>query len=74
MLSASAWGCLTAATPLLTSLGSTHLLFLSCSRALTGLLQGKECLGLAPHVCALALPVCVWWSMRVPLQAQAACI
>lgn len=40
MLSASAWGCLTAATPLLSRLGSAHLVFITFSRVLTGLLQG----------------------------------
>ncbi|XP_039093008.1 solute carrier family 17 member 9 [Hyaena hyaena] len=40
LLSASAWGCITAATPLLARLGSAHLLFMTFSRILTGLLQG----------------------------------
>ncbi|XP_008251662.2 voltage-gated purine nucleotide uniporter SLC17A9 isoform X1 [Oryctolagus cuniculus] len=40
LLSASAWGCLTAATPLLSRLGSAHLVFITSSRVLTGLLQG----------------------------------
>ncbi|XP_029773996.1 solute carrier family 17 member 9 isoform X2 [Suricata suricatta] len=40
LLSASAWGCITAATPLLARLGSAHLLFMTCARILTGLLQG----------------------------------
>ncbi|XP_045689644.1 solute carrier family 17 member 9 [Phyllostomus hastatus] len=40
LLSASAWGLITAATPLLARLGSAHLLFMTFSRILTGLLQG----------------------------------
>ncbi|XP_059561053.1 voltage-gated purine nucleotide uniporter SLC17A9 isoform X2 [Myotis daubentonii] len=40
LLSASAWGFLTAATPLLARLGSAHLAFMTFSRVLTGLLQG----------------------------------
>nr|XP_045372200.1 solute carrier family 17 member 9 [Camelus bactrianus] len=40
LLSASAWGCITAATPLLAQLGSAHLAFMTFSRILTGLLQG----------------------------------
>ncbi|XP_008067736.1 solute carrier family 17 member 9 [Carlito syrichta] len=40
LLSASAWGCVTAATPLLAHLGSAHLAFLTVSRILTGLFQG----------------------------------
>ncbi|XP_076973534.1 voltage-gated purine nucleotide uniporter SLC17A9 isoform X1 [Tamandua tetradactyla] len=40
LLSASAWGFITAATPLLSHLGSAHLLFMTISRVLTGLLQG----------------------------------
>ncbi|XP_058418296.1 voltage-gated purine nucleotide uniporter SLC17A9 isoform X1 [Diceros bicornis minor] len=40
LLSASAWGLITAATPLLAHLGSTHLVFMTFSRILTGLLQG----------------------------------
>ncbi|XP_036281867.1 solute carrier family 17 member 9 isoform X1 [Pipistrellus kuhlii] len=40
LLSASAWGFLTAATPLLAHLGSAHLVFMTFSRILTGLLQG----------------------------------
>ncbi|EQB77208.1 solute carrier family 17 member 9 [Camelus ferus] len=39
LLSASAWGCITAATPLLAQLGSAHLAFMTFSRILTGLLQ-----------------------------------
>uniref|UniRef100_A0A3Q2HQT3 Solute carrier family 17 member 9 n=1 Tax=Equus caballus TaxID=9796 RepID=A0A3Q2HQT3_HORSE len=40
LLSASAWGFITAATPMLAHLGSTHLVFMTFSRILTGLLQG----------------------------------
>nr|XP_015099424.1 solute carrier family 17 member 9 isoform X7 [Vicugna pacos] len=40
LLSASAWGFITAATPLLAHLGSAHLAFMTFSRILTGLLQG----------------------------------
>ncbi|XP_007462313.1 PREDICTED: solute carrier family 17 member 9 [Lipotes vexillifer] len=40
LLSASAWGFITAATPLLSRLGSAHLAFMTFSRILTGLLQG----------------------------------
>ncbi|XP_036915939.1 solute carrier family 17 member 9 isoform X2 [Sturnira hondurensis] len=40
LLSASAWGLITAATPLITHLGSAHLVFMTFSRILTGLLQG----------------------------------
>ncbi|XP_054946583.1 voltage-gated purine nucleotide uniporter SLC17A9 isoform X1 [Physeter macrocephalus] len=40
LLSASAWGFITAATPLLSHLGSAHLAFMTFSRILTGLLQG----------------------------------
>ncbi|KAM5304639.1 voltage-gated purine nucleotide uniporter SLC17A9 isoform 2-T2 [Glossophaga mutica] len=40
LLSASAWGLITAATPLLAHLGSAHLVFMTFSRILTGLLQG----------------------------------
>ncbi|XP_064429523.1 voltage-gated purine nucleotide uniporter SLC17A9 isoform X4 [Mirounga angustirostris] len=40
LLSASAWGVITAATPLLARLGSAHLVFMTFSRILTGLLQG----------------------------------
>nr|XP_023396611.1 solute carrier family 17 member 9 [Loxodonta africana] len=40
LLSASAWGFITAATPLLAHFGSAHLAFMTCSRILTGLLQG----------------------------------
>ncbi|XP_071067906.1 voltage-gated purine nucleotide uniporter SLC17A9 isoform X2 [Dasypus novemcinctus] len=40
VLSASAWGLLTATTPLLARLGGAHLLVLTSSRVLTGLLQG----------------------------------
>ncbi|XP_036085091.1 solute carrier family 17 member 9 isoform X3 [Rousettus aegyptiacus] len=40
LLSASAWGFITAATPLLTHLSSAHLVCVTFSRILTGLLQG----------------------------------
>uniref|UniRef100_A0A8C0TPM6 Voltage-gated purine nucleotide uniporter SLC17A9 n=1 Tax=Canis lupus familiaris TaxID=9615 RepID=A0A8C0TPM6_CANLF len=40
LLSASAWGFITAATPLLAHLSSAHLVFMTFSRILTGLLQG----------------------------------
>ncbi|XP_026942567.1 voltage-gated purine nucleotide uniporter SLC17A9 isoform X2 [Sagmatias obliquidens] len=40
LLSASAWGLITAATPLLSRLSSAHLAFMTFSRILTGLLQG----------------------------------
>ncbi|KAM9682838.1 voltage-gated purine nucleotide uniporter SLC17A9 isoform 2-T2 [Dama dama] len=40
LLSASAWGFITMATPLLAHLGSAHLAFMTFSRILTGLLQG----------------------------------
>ncbi|XP_054433465.1 voltage-gated purine nucleotide uniporter SLC17A9 [Pteronotus mesoamericanus] len=40
LLSASAWGLITAATPLLARLGGAHLAFVTFSRVLTGLLQG----------------------------------
>ncbi|XP_026359673.1 solute carrier family 17 member 9 isoform X8 [Ursus americanus] len=40
VLSASAWGFITAATPLLAHLSSAHLVFMTFSRILTGLLQG----------------------------------
>uniref|UniRef100_A0A8C3X9G8 Voltage-gated purine nucleotide uniporter SLC17A9 n=1 Tax=Catagonus wagneri TaxID=51154 RepID=A0A8C3X9G8_9CETA len=40
LLSASAWGFTTAATPLLARLGGAHLAFVTFSRVLTGLLQG----------------------------------
>ncbi|XP_012659420.1 solute carrier family 17 member 9 [Otolemur garnettii] len=40
MLSASAWGSITAATPLLSYLGSAHLIYMTLSRVLMGLLQG----------------------------------
>ncbi|XP_019492772.1 PREDICTED: solute carrier family 17 member 9 isoform X2 [Hipposideros armiger] len=40
LLSASAWGFITAATPLLAHLGSAQLVFMTFSRILTGLLQG----------------------------------
>nr|XP_017519263.2 solute carrier family 17 member 9 isoform X3 [Manis javanica] len=40
LLSASAWGLITAATPLLARLGSAHLVVMTSSRVLTGLLQG----------------------------------
>lgn len=45
LLSASAWGFLTAATPLLAHLGSAHLVFMTFSRILTGLLQGRRTSG-----------------------------
>lgn len=41
LLSASAWGFITAATPLLTHLSSAHLVCVTFSRILTGLLQGR---------------------------------
>ncbi|XP_006873416.1 PREDICTED: solute carrier family 17 member 9 [Chrysochloris asiatica] len=40
LLSASAWGLITAATPLLTHLSTAQLAFMTCSRILMGLLQG----------------------------------
>ncbi|XP_036757648.2 solute carrier family 17 member 9 isoform X4 [Manis pentadactyla] len=40
LLSASAWGLITAATPLLARLGSAHLVVMTSARVLTGLLQG----------------------------------
>uniref|UniRef100_A0A8B9SVL8 Voltage-gated purine nucleotide uniporter SLC17A9 n=1 Tax=Anas platyrhynchos TaxID=8839 RepID=A0A8B9SVL8_ANAPL len=40
LLSASAWGFLTVITPLLTHISSAHLVFMTCSRFLMGLLQG----------------------------------
>ncbi|XP_016042416.2 voltage-gated purine nucleotide uniporter SLC17A9 [Erinaceus europaeus] len=40
LLSASAWGLITAATPLLAHLSSAHLIYMTFSRILTGLLQG----------------------------------
>ncbi|XP_060238708.1 voltage-gated purine nucleotide uniporter SLC17A9 isoform X8 [Meriones unguiculatus] len=40
LLSASTWGFITVATPLLAQLGSGHLAFMTFSRILTGLLQG----------------------------------
>ncbi|XP_006896940.1 PREDICTED: solute carrier family 17 member 9 [Elephantulus edwardii] len=40
LLSATAWGLITAATPLLAHLGSAHLASMTCSRVLMGLLQG----------------------------------
>ncbi|XP_075384440.1 voltage-gated purine nucleotide uniporter SLC17A9 isoform X2 [Tenrec ecaudatus] len=40
LLSASAWGLITAATPLLAHLGGTPLALMTCSRVLMGLLQG----------------------------------
>ncbi|MBW01635.1 Solute carrier family 17 member 9, partial [Eschrichtius robustus] len=40
LLSASAWGFITAVTPLLSHLGNAHLAFMTFSRVLTGLLQG----------------------------------
>uniref|UniRef100_A0A8C5NUK4 Voltage-gated purine nucleotide uniporter SLC17A9 n=1 Tax=Jaculus jaculus TaxID=51337 RepID=A0A8C5NUK4_JACJA len=40
LLSASTWGFITIATPLLTCLGSAHLAYMTFSRVLTGLLQG----------------------------------
>lgn len=45
LLSASAWGFLTAVTPLLAHLGSAHLIFMTFSRILTGLLQGRHTSG-----------------------------
>lgn len=41
LLSASAWGFLTVITPLLTHISSAHLVFMTCSRFLMGLLQGE---------------------------------
>ncbi|XP_039720849.1 voltage-gated purine nucleotide uniporter SLC17A9 [Pteropus medius] len=41
LLSATAWGVITTATPLLTHLGGAHLVFMTFSRILTGLLQGR---------------------------------
>lgn len=41
LLSASTWGFITVVTPLLAHLGSGHLAFMTFSRVLTGLLQGK---------------------------------
>lgn len=41
LLSACAWGFLTAATPLLAHLSGAHLVFMTFSRVLTGLLQGR---------------------------------
>ena len=49
LLSASAWGLITAATPLLAHLGSAHLVFMTFSRILTGLLQGRNAPGGFPH-------------------------
>ncbi|XP_062935258.1 voltage-gated purine nucleotide uniporter SLC17A9 [Cynocephalus volans] len=40
LLSASAWGFITTATPLLAHLGGAHLVFMTFSRILMGLLQG----------------------------------
>ncbi|XP_012510072.1 PREDICTED: solute carrier family 17 member 9 isoform X2 [Propithecus coquereli] len=40
VLSASAWGSITAATPLLAHLGGAHLVCMTLSRVLMGLLQG----------------------------------
>ncbi|XP_028684530.2 voltage-gated purine nucleotide uniporter SLC17A9 isoform X2 [Macaca mulatta] len=40
LLSASAWGSITAVTPLLAQLSSAHLAFMTFSRILMGLLQG----------------------------------
>ncbi|XP_020029313.1 voltage-gated purine nucleotide uniporter SLC17A9 isoform X2 [Castor canadensis] len=40
LLSASTWGFITVVTPLLARLGSAHLVFMTFSRILTGLLQG----------------------------------
>lgn len=45
LLSASAWGFITAATLLLAHLGSAHLVFMTFSRILTGLLQGRHTAG-----------------------------
>lgn len=47
LLSASAWGFITVTTPLLAHLGSGHLAFVTFSRILTGLLQGKSHLHLS---------------------------
>lgn len=41
LLSACAWGFLTAATPLLARLSGAHLVLMTFSRILTGLLQGR---------------------------------
>lgn len=41
LLSASAWGFLTVLTPLLTHITSAHLVFMTSSRFLMGLLQGE---------------------------------
>lgn len=49
LLSASAWGFITAATPLLARLSSAHLVLMTFSRILTGLLQGRA---------VLAAPLC----------------
>ncbi|XP_036101006.1 solute carrier family 17 member 9 isoform X8 [Molossus molossus] len=54
LLSASAWGLITAATPLLAHLGSAHLVFMTFSRILTGLLQD---LFLALGILAQGLPM-----------------
>lgn len=66
LLSASAWGFITAATPLLAHLGSAQLVFMTFSRILTGLLQGRgtaasvqlSALGVLAHAC-LHRCVCV---------------
>lgn len=42
LLSASAWGFITAITPLLTYVSSAHLIFMTASRFLMGLLQGED--------------------------------
>ena len=41
LLSTCAWGFITAVTPLLAHLSSAHLVFMTFSRILTGLLQGR---------------------------------
>uniref|UniRef100_A0A452VBJ4 Voltage-gated purine nucleotide uniporter SLC17A9 n=1 Tax=Ursus maritimus TaxID=29073 RepID=A0A452VBJ4_URSMA len=52
VLSASAWGFITAATPLLAHLSSAHLVFMTFSRILTGLLQGRAASpGSRPRCC-----------------------
>lgn len=51
LLSASAWGFLTVVTPLLTHVTSAHLVFMTSSRFLMGLLQGETPV--------LSAPVCV---------------
>lgn len=65
LLSASAWGFITVATPLLAHLGSAHLAFMTFSRILTGLLQGRgpkhsrarDCV----HMCVCVhVYLCIW--------------